>query len=556
MSGLKVSQHKRLQKLYQRRIPAHALVSPEFAHFMAGISAEIRRQVGVLVTRRGEVEYVIVGDRGGIRLPDFKRIRTGFRRFRGLRCIHTHLGPEGLNRDDLTDLSLIRLDTMTAVEVTDEGRAGNVHTAHLVPDYQTGKAVSLSNIWKVLPAVDVHRLDLDFQSFIRDLESEFVRKMPEHWQQMQGERAMLIGVTTGPVDGEQDRMSELAELAISADVTILDSFVQRRSQLDNRFLMGRGKLQELIIRSMQLGVTLLIFNQNLNPTQIRNICRETDLKVIDRTQLILDIFARRAQSLEGKIQVELAQLKYLMPRLVEFDDSLSRLTGGIGGRGPGETTLEVNRRRLKDKISLLEKRLESISRSRRQRRQRRQRRDVPVVTIVGYTNAGKSTLLNNLTLAEVLVEDKMFATLDPVSRRLRLPWNQEILLSDTVGFIRDLPPELMEAFKATLEEIDDSQLLIHLVDAANPFRERQIESVERILKELQLDDIPRCLVFNKFDLVEPDERDFLEGRYQAMGISALKREGLDALQDRIRQYFDHSSSAMSAEPTPARSNSQ
>jgi len=501
------------------------------------VSSEIRRQVGVLVNRKGNVEYVIVGDRSKIELPDFKRVRAGLRRFRGLRCIHTHLGPEGLSRDDLTDLSLLRLDTITAVETNPQGRAEFVHTAHLIPDFQTGVDVTLTNIWKVLPKRHVSNIDLDFQSFIRDLESEFVRKMPGQWQQTTGERAILVGVTTGSIDEEKEQMAELRELAQSTDVTVLDNFVQKRSRFDPRFVMGRGKLQEIIIRSMQLGASLLIFNQDLTPNQIRTICRETDLKVIDRTQLILDIFARRALSLEGKIQVELAQLKYLMPRLVEFDDSLSRLTGGIGGRGPGETVLEVNKRRLQKRIALLEQKLEDIRKARKQRRHRRYRRSIPVISIVGYTNAGKSTLVNALTKSNVLVEDKLFATLDPVSRRLRLPRNQEIILSDTVGFIRDLPEELLNAFMATMEEIEDSSLILHLVDASNPSKQQHIASVEKILDHLDLDGIPKILIMNKVDALDEENKEVAGRQFPARCISALRGNGLEELVDLIRKMI-------------------
>jgi GTP-binding protein HflX len=301
---------------------------------------------------------------------------------------------------------------------------------------------------------------------------------------------------------------------------------------------------------MQLDATLLIFNQDLTPNQIRNICRETDLKVIDRTQLILDIFARRAQSMEGKLQVELAQLMYMMPRLVEFDDSLSRLTGGIGGRGPGETTLEVNKRRLKDRVTLLEKKLVQIRKSRQQRRSQRRRQRTPVVSIVGYTNAGKSTLLNSLTRSDVMVENKMFATLDPVSRKLWLGDDQTVVISDTVGFIRQLPEPLIQAFKATLEEIEESAVIIHLVDSASLTMDRNISSVNKILFELGLDEIPRMLVFNKFDLLDAEEREFLLRRWKATGISAAEGTGLDCLIENIRDLINGKGNTHDIEITP------
>ena len=510
------------------------MVTPEFAANLSLLSAEIRRQVGVLVNRKGVVEYVIVGTREGLQLPDFKRIRTDMRRFRGLRCLHTHFGAAGLSQEDLTDLSLLRLDAMSAIEVDDEGRPGKIHTAHLAPDFKSGGQVALEGLWQLLPPTDVHSLQLDFEVLIRDLEAEFARHSPRQWSRESSERAILIGVTTGRVDEERERLDELEELAGSADLEVLDRFVQRRPRLDPRYLMGQGKLQQIIIISMQLGATLLVFNQNLTPTQARAICRQTDLKVIDRTQLILDIFARRAKSQEGKIQVELAQLKYLMPRLVEFDDALSRLTGGIGGRGPGETSLEVNKRRLKERMDRLEDKLEAVRQSRRQQRAQRQRKGMPKVSIVGYTNAGKSTLMNALTHARAGVEDKLFATLEPVSRRMRLPWHQEVVVSDTVGFIRDLPAELIEAFQATLEEIEDSALLIHLADASNPALEQQVRTVERLLAEIGLDHIPSLLVLNKADLLDPDYRLALSRRWEAMLISARDGQGVEALGQRVQ----------------------
>jgi len=322
-------------------------------------------------------------------------------------------------------------------------------------------------------------------------------------------------------------------LVRAAGVVVLDSIIQRRQKLDPRSLVGRGKLDELIIRSLQLGADLIIFDQNLSPAQVRAINEATDLKIIDRTQLILDIFAQRAQSREGKIQVELAQLKYMLPRLSGSGIEMSRLMGGIGGRGPGETKLEVDRRRVRDRIHLLEKQIEQIRTSRRVQRTRRTRRDLPIISIVGYTNAGKSTLLNALTTSTVTAEDRMFATLDPTSRRLRLPRDQEVIINDTVGFIRDLPPDLITAFRATLEEMEGSDILIHLVDARSAQLESHIASVEKILSDLNLSGIPRLLVFNKSDLLNEDEISNLKQAFAAVMISALDSKTLVPMIERM-----------------------
>src|SRR5205807_1582116 len=354
------------------------------------------------------------------------------------------------------------------------------------------------------------------------------------------ERAILVNVSTGPRADAEDSIAELHELSKSAGVVVLDEMIQRRPSIDPRTVLGKGKLDELLIRAMQLGADAIIFDRELQPAQVRAISEVTDLKVVDRSQLILDIFAQRAQSHEGKIQVELAQLKYILPRLVVGQNSaFSRLAGGIGGRGPGETKLETDRRRVRDRIHRLEKELASQRGHREQRRKERLRHRVPIISIVGYTNAGKSTLLNVLTSSHVLAEKRMFATLDPTTRRLRLPREREVIINDTVGFIRDLPPDLLEAFRSTIEEIAGSSLLIHLVDAANPRWQQQIVSVERTLAELKLNEIPRLLVFNKVDRVDSETLTAMQRETktqsgaESLGISATDRSTLKPLLEKI-----------------------
>jgi GTP-binding protein HflX len=316
-------------------------------------------------------------------------------------------------------------------------------------------------------------------------------------------------------------MDELMELARTADVLVLDRVIQRLKRINPKYLLGKGKLAEIMLAALRFNANLLIFDMELNPSQIRSITDHTDLRVLDRTQLILDIFARRALSREGKLQIEMAQLKYMMPRLSTRDDALSRLTGGIGARGPGETRLEVDRRRINDRLTRLAKELKAVSRERHQRRGRRRKKNVPVISLVGYTNAGKSTLLNNLTNSRIIAEDKLFATLDPTSRRLRFPRDTEVIITDTVGFIRNLPKELLQAFKATLEELHEADLLVHVIDISNPRFADQIEVVEKLLLELQLDTIPSLRLLNKIDLVDPDTRDARIREYDGIPISAL-----------------------------------
>ncbi len=546
---------QRLEKLYNRRIPPREIVTQEFARQLTELSHELNRQIGVLVNRNGYVEYVVVGNARSIVLPDLKRVRVGETRFRGLRCLHTHLAGEGLTQDDLTDLALLRLDLMAAIDVRSDGLPGLVRAAHLLPaDPEAARKARATNaeddldealteaappaLWGFLEPRVPSQLDVDFDDLITSLEEEMARARHVRSPRDHRDRAILVSVTTGSISSAQESLDELRELARSADVVVLDAIVQRRQKLDPRSLVGRGKLDELIIRSLQLGVDVIIFDQNLTPAQVRAINEATDLKIIDRTQLILDIFAQRAQSREGKIQVELAQLKYMLPRLTGSGSEMSRLMGGIGGRGPGETKLEVDRRRVRDRLHHLEKQIEQIRTSRRVQRARRSRRDLPIISIVGYTNAGKSTLLNQLTQSEVTAEDLMFATLDPTSRRLRLPHDQEVIINDTVGFIRDLPPDLITAFRATLEEMENSDLLIHLVDASGEHVDNHIASVEKILNELHLSEIPRLLVLNKSDLLNADALENMTRAYNAVAISALDRETLLPMIERVGEMLN------------------
>jgi GTPase len=538
---LKPNQLRRLEKMHQRRISPKEIVTPEFARQLTEISHEIGRQVGVLIDRKGHVESVIVGDATKIVLPAQDRSRLGHSRFNGLRCLHTHLrGENGLTRDDLTDLALLRLDLMAAIDVDPQsGLPGLVRAAHLMPAAAGinggfhGENDNESQTYRFLDPRLPGQFDVNFLELIESLETEMARNRGARKSSDTRDRAILVGVTTTSMAEARDSLDELRELATSGGLVVLDEIIQRRAELDPKTLVGKGKLDEIIIRSLQLGADMIVFDRELSPSQVRAINGATDLKILDRSQLILDIFAQRAQTSEGRIQVELAQLKYLLPRLSGSGTEMSRLMGGIGGRGPGETKLEVDRRRVRDRIALLEEKLLHVRASRQQRRAQRARRDVPVVSIVGYTNAGKSTLLNSLTNSSVLAEQRMFATLDPTSRRLRLPHDQDIIINDTVGFIRDLPKDLLAAFKATLEELEQSDLLIDLIDASSPQLENQIASVSRILSELELDNIPRLLVFNKMDMADPEELLNRCRLYNGLAISAVDRATLAPLVNEI-----------------------
>jgi GTP-binding protein HflX len=537
---------RRIEKLYSRRISPHQIVTPEFARQLSELSHETRRQIGALIDRKGYVEYVIVGDARRIELPDLKRTRVAADRFRGLRFVHTHLRGEDLTQDDLTDLALLRLDLMISVDVDERtGLPGYVRAAHLLPT--TAEELETDNHaapYAFLEPQIPSQLEVDFLSLINSLEEEMARNRRTTRRATGRDRTILVNVTTGSISEAEESMAELRELATSAGVVVLDEIIQRRQEIDPRTVLGRGKLEDLLVRSLQLGADLIVFDRELQPAQVRSLSEATDLKVIDRSQLILDIFAQRAQSREGKIQVELAQLKYLLPRLIAGQDSaFSRLAGGIGGRGPGETKLETDRRRVRDRINRLEKEIKAHGLRRQERRKERTRRDFPIISIVGYTNAGKSTLLNTLTSSKVHAEQRMFATLDPTSRRLRLPHEQEVIINDTVGFIRDLPPDLINAFRATLEEISESNLLLLLVDASNPRWLQQLESVERILSDLHYNKIPRLVVFNKADIVEPEALEAvirqatLSGERECVAVSALKTQSLRPLLERAGELL-------------------
>ncbi|HSI87782.1 MAG TPA: GTPase HflX [Pyrinomonadaceae bacterium] len=541
--GLKHNQLKRIEKLATRRVPQRDIVSQELARQLCELSHETGRQIGVLLNRKGQVEYVMVGNAKSIEMPDFGRARAAAGRFRGLRCVHTHLQGEKLTRDDLTDLALLRLDLMSIVQVDRKtGLPDLVYSAHLLPS----SAADITTNGDVEPYAFLEpavpsQLDTDFAALITSLEDEMTRiRRTAKTRKAKRDRVLLVGVTTGYVDEAEESMAELAELATSADVVVLDQIIQRRPKIDPKTVLGRGKLEELLVRSMQLGADLIVFDTELSPTQVRVLSEATDLKVIDRPQLILDIFAQRARSREGKLQVELAQLKYLLPRLVMGQNSaFSRLAGGIGGRGPGETKLETDRRRVRDRIAQLDKQVTSLSRQRQERRKGRVQKDMPIISLVGYTNAGKSTLLNTLTHSDVYAEKKMFATLDPTSRRLRLPIEQEVIINDTVGFIRDLPEDLVAAFRATLEEIEDSDTLVHVVDASNPRALQHIESVDKILTDLGFDSIPQLVVLNKADIADPIDLEslcrqvMLDKNVDCVSISAVRGETLKPMIDKI-----------------------
>ena len=528
-SGLRASQVATAERLYRRRVPQNKVLSFELAKAMCQLSLEIRRPLAVLLTRRGQVQEIIIGTDLTLSPTTLSKFRAGSRSLRGLRLIRTQLHDQPLSQESLTDLAYLRLDLFGVLSVEPTGNPGMLYLAHLLPPNGTGQ---LCNVLKSTP---FHQSTLAFDRFIEELENDMQQSLDTHAIGHDRESAMLVSASSRSRVEQDERLVELTELASSAGVTVIDRMAQRTSDDHQRYLLGSGKLKDVLIQTLHKGADMVIFDQTLTPAQSRAISEMTDIKVIDRTQLILDIFARRAHTREGKVQVELAQLRYLLPRLSGKGTELSRLGGGIGSRGPGETKLETDRRRIRDRITHLERELAHFARHQDQRRARRTRLRMPVLSLVGYTNAGKSTLLNVLTKSHVSTQDRVFETLDTTSRRLRFPRDREVIVTDTVGFIRDLPQELVGAFRTTLEELREADLLVHVVDASAADVEIQISAVVGILQDLNLDGLPRTLVFNKCDRLPRHEAELLCRRYQAIGVSALQADTLEPLLDHLER---------------------
>ena len=532
--GLAPSSIRQIERLFRRSVDAGQIVSFELAREIFRLADSIGRRLGVLITREGEIAEVFVGKREILYLPDLGRYRLGQARLRRVRLLFSDLSAKGEERahipaDIYADLEKLRLDMV--VSVRESKNRVLMSYAHMArAGDSAAPRVRTENI------ADLSRFEVDFPALMSELEEQLAEESAPR-EVSACAQGMLIGVYDKRHSSPESSISELRELARTAGVRVLGEISQKRD-LDPRTLLGKGKLEEVILVSQRKGADLLIFDNELKPGQWRAITNSTELKVIDRSMLILDIFAQRAQSSEGRLQVELAQLRYNLPRLVEKDTGLSRLTGGIGGRGPGETKLEIGRRRIRDRIIELEKRIGKLSSQRELRRTRRKENSLPLVSILGYTNAGKSTLFNALTRSDVLVEDKLFATLDPAQRRLFIPACAdrsalEVILADTVGFIRDLPAELANAFRATLEELHEAALLVHVLDASEPDLRQRKEAVERILGEMKLLDVPRITVLNKTDRCKEGQSQLLALEFEALPLSARTGANTKELLARI-----------------------
>ena len=530
LKGLNNSKIKRVSKLFNRKFSSEETVNPAFARELFDLAKEYRRMIGALVDRDGRVIEVFIGQREILYLPDLGRYRVDPGRLRRLRLVYSDLSNKtepSFTNDIKTDLQKLRLDAV--ISVKSHADRVPICFGHCIPSTGFGSQTINIESYK-----DISACTLNFREYISEIEEE-IQASTSVSKKTATNQAILVGVYDPRDKDAKDSMAELAELAKTAGVKIADKVVQRRRP-DPKTLLGKGKLEEVILHCLQLGAEMLVFDGELKPTQWRIITNASELKVIDRSMLILDIFSQRAKSSEGRLQVELAQLKYNLPRLVEKDVGLSKLTGGIGGRGPGETKLEISRRRSRDRIQDLSKKLKKLGHQRDLRRKKRRDSNVPLISILGYTNVGKSTLFNVLTGSSVDAENKLFATLEPAQRRFNLVQMDEkgssvinTVLSDTVGFIRDLPEELREAFKATLEELYDASLLIHVVDASDPEMLKRKAAVETVLKEMNLDQIPMLLVANKIDN-KAENYELPEG---AIEVSALKNKGIESLLKKL-----------------------
>ncbi len=568
LKGLSPRERKSLESLLGRRSGPNDIFDRETSKKAAVVCKDISRSIGLLIGRDGRVESATVGTKSRIYLPDLGRYRLDTSRLRKLRLViftmsdilewsrevreysslssvllgnlkkTASISAPVIPQDLITDLEKLRLDLVCQIAVDHAGNTTGCSIAFLNIEQTINDKRSYTDI---VSCKAWSSIDTRLSEFFLELDALHQASYVKESRKVQKDRAILVGVYSSSMKDSEYSMEELKELARTAGVDVADVFIQKRREIDPRTVMGKGKIEELVLLALDRGAEILVFDSELSPSQLRAIAKLTDLKIIDRSLLILDIFAARAKSAEGRLQVELAQLKYTLPRLTERDSGLSRLSGGIGGRGPGETKLEISRRRVRDRITFLESRIENVSEQRGLRRSRRQERGVPCIAIIGYTNAGKSTLLNAITKGEAFVENKLFATLDPTSRRMRFPNEVEMIFVDTVGFIRNLPDELIGAFRATLEEVGEADLLLHVVDASQENIKKHIKVVNDTLVELGYVDKETILVLNKCDQLSAIEKGSLQNTIGGLQVSAHSRDGLPELLvnvfDRLNKFF-------------------
>lgn len=541
--------------MYHQRLPSDNLTTPEFAQRVAAISTDIQQPLCTYINRRGQVIRVAIGTPTQTKIPPLELPRYGAERLCGIRCIATQLKSETPRESTLTAMAIQRLDALVVLTITGSGmirRGGGAtgyiketYLAHLLPPSNSegnNKVDSQLLNWSVSSPMSLDILSKqDFQELVEELEAEFRRQFVAQQVDVDQDRVLIIGLMTEQISPErfEDGLAEIGRLVETAGGEVLGVIQQKRSHPHPQTVVGSGKVEEIALTTQTLAANLVVFDRDLSPAQVRNLESQIGVRVVDRTEVILDIFAQRAQSRAGKLQVELAQLEYMLPRLTGRGQAMSRLGGGIGTRGPGETKLETERRSIQRRIARLQQEVNQLQAHRSRLRQRRQQQDVPTVAVVGYTNAGKSTLLNTLTNAEVYTADQLFATLDPTTRRLPIfdsvtGKSSAMLLIDTVGFIHELPPPLVDSFRATLEEVTEADAVLHLVDLSHSAWASHIRSVMAILRDMPITPGPILVVFNKIDQVKSDTLALAKEEFpQGVFISASKGLGLETLRQKL-----------------------
>lgn len=537
IKGIRDSVIAELQKLYDMQSPQ--LVSQELAVKLADITEYINREISVYITRSGQIIEIAVGDNATVELPSFSG-RRGAGRLSGIRCIHTHPGGNPyLSGVDISALKNNKYDAMVAIGVVSPDFTKSELTFGLITGIDSNENYT-AECYGPYSIEDAE--NINFVNTVSTIERILDKQTGTASLQVMSERAILIGMEWGRNDSlwtVDDSLEELKQLADTAGATVIKKFIQKRPKPDPAFFIGRGKVQELALYAQQENIDLCIFDDELSPAQQRNIERVMGIRILDRTALILDIFAQRARTNEGKLQVELAQLQYTLPRIMGKGLMLSRLGGGIGTRGPGETKLEVDRRRIRDRIAFIKEQIEKVKAVRSLHRSKRKKNKVFEVSLVGYTNAGKSTLLNTLTNSDIYAKDQLFATLDPTTRQLTLPNKQEIIITDTVGFIQRLPHQLIAAFRSTLEVVTEADLLVHVIDVSHELYKEQAAAVHEVLKEIGAETKPVITVYNKIDKLPPDSKlaDRLAQEEDTVCISAAKKLNLETLQQMIESHL-------------------
>lgn len=537
IKGIRDSVIAELQKLYDMQSPQ--LVSQELAVKLADITEYINREISVYITRSGQIIEIAVGDNATVELPSFSG-RRGAGRLSGIRCIHTHPGGNPyLSGVDISALKNNKYDAMVAIGVVSPDFTKSELTLGLITGIDSNENYT-AECYGPYSIEDAE--NINFVNTVSTIERILDKQTGTASLQVMSERAILIGMEWGRNDSlwtVDDSLEELKQLADTAGATVIKKFIQKRPKPDPAFFIGRGKVQELALYAQQENIDLCIFDDELSPAQQRNIESVMGIRILDRTALILDIFAQRARTNEGKLQVELAQLQYTLPRIMGKGLMLSRLGGGIGTRGPGETKLEVDRRRIRDRIAFIKDQIEKVKAVRSLHRSKRKKNNVFEVSLVGYTNAGKSTLLNTLTNSDIYAKDQLFATLDPTTRQLTLPNKQEIIITDTVGFIQRLPHQLIAAFRSTLEVVTEADLLVHVIDVSHELYKEQAAAVHEVLKEIGAETKPVITVYNKIDKLPPDSKlaDRLALEEDTVCISAAKKLNLETLQQMIESHL-------------------